>query len=285
MSTNSIVFKKPQNPFVVNGIYTTLDISCDESFNFLGESHPFPEIVYVKSGRVEVVEDDKLYSLAEGDMIYHAAGEFHRIRSAEGSEPNFFILTFCFVGEEPRSLYSGKYSLSDELREEYEKIFDMLYSFNCECGIARGRERAEISASADECGAIGLARLTAFLLELPGKIDNSSTLSVVGGAEAYRRIVKYMERAADNSMTLDGIARELHFSKSYITKLFARFAGIGPMKYFARLRVERIKEKLLLGYGVCDTANLLCFSSPSYMSAFFKDCEGISPSEWLKSER
>ncbi|MBQ9084736.1 MAG: helix-turn-helix domain-containing protein [Clostridia bacterium] len=280
-----VIFKQPSLGFAITGIYTTLELRVDKNFNFTGESHPFPEIVYIKSGSAEVVENDKAYTLDEGDMIYHAAGEFHRIRSANGSEPTFYILSCCYNEVEPAELREGMFSLSEQLRREYESIFDMLYSFNYCCdGECRGRKATNYSIDVNLIGKIGLSRLTAFLLGLPHMATSSAVLSRASGAKAYREAVRFMEMAVDANASLSEIAAALHFSKSYITKLFSKFAGLGPIQYYTRLRIERIKSLLTEGRGIAEIAAMLSFSSPSYMSSFFKEFEGVAPTEWLKKQ-
>ncbi len=280
-----IIFKKPLLNFAISGVYTTLELRVDKDFNFAGESHPFPEIVYIKKGTAEVVEDDKAYTLEEGDMIYHAANEFHRIRSAEGTEPTFYILSCCLSDTEPQELRRGVFTLSDQLRREYETIFDMLYSFNHHYGGAcNGRAPTKYQAPPDFIGKIGISRLTAFLLELPQNAISTRDISRETGAKAYRTIVRLMEKEVDTGLSLSDFSNALHFSKSYITKLFGKFAGIGPMQYYTRLRIERIKDLLIAGLGIADIATALSFSSPSYMSSSFKDNVGMSPTEWLKNK-
>ena len=68
-------------------------------------------------------------------------------------------------------------------------------------------------------------------------------------------------------------------------KLFRTYAGEGAMSYYARLRAAEIKRLLDEGRSVAETAELMNFSSSSYLSTFFKKQTGMTPSEYTERNR
>jgi quercetin dioxygenase-like cupin family protein len=98
MSTDRRIAVQPKLQFEISGIYTAVNKKCEAGFVFTGESHPFWELLYVKNGMVEVIEDEKTYVLYEGDLICHAPNEFHRIKSAGGTTPRIYVLTLLHSG-------------------------------------------------------------------------------------------------------------------------------------------------------------------------------------------
>ena len=102
---------KIENQFEVLSFLTVLDYNWDAKFVFLGEQHDFWEIVYVLSGEVECVEDDRVYQLKAGEMLLHAPMEFHKIRSAANTEPHLYVLSFRSQGMLPERLKDGIFCL------------------------------------------------------------------------------------------------------------------------------------------------------------------------------
>ena len=101
-------------PFQLQAIRSAWDFHWDSSFQFPGESHPVWEAVFVLSGRVEVAEDERVYILGPGDMIFHSSQEFHSIRSSGGTQPHVRVMAFSHSGTMPPELSQGVFSLSSE---------------------------------------------------------------------------------------------------------------------------------------------------------------------------
>ncbi len=288
-------FNKPIQPrkkFDIIGIYTSIDKKCEPGFVFSGESHPFWEILYIKSGMVEVVEDEKTYILYEGNLICHAPNEFHRIKSAGGTAPHICVLTIQNTGSLPEAISNGVFALLLDMREQFEKCFKQLFFLCHERGGHSSYHNDQCSSdnlfltevgNPDKIGHEGLARLTVFLLTLSYMSANSSQISTSHRAREYSRLVATMSEKIYSGLTLDRIAEIHHISKSYITKLFKSYAGEGPMKYYSRLRISKIQELLQNGMSLSDIVEKMNFSSSAYLSSFFKEKCGLSPSEWLKS--
>ena len=84
---------KPNSKFTITGIVNAIQKNPDSSFSFVGESHPFWELVYVRRGALEVIEREEKYILGEGELICHAPDEFHRIKSTDGTMPSFSVIS------------------------------------------------------------------------------------------------------------------------------------------------------------------------------------------------
>ena len=151
----------PATPFRILGLHTAFDMHWDSAFDFHGESHDFWEIVTVISGEVEIVEDGKVYTLDAGQMILHSPGEFHRIKSAGGTNPNVWIISLIHQGELPDSLGRGVFLLSPEQAEEYRTAFSRLFPY------VDKRSNGLTPTPEEEIHArMGLCRLESFLLAL-----------------------------------------------------------------------------------------------------------------------
>lgn len=294
MSTYFKTSVKPKKHFEIVGIYTAINKICDSDFEFFGESHPFWEILYVKDGTLEVIEDENTYLLYGGTVICHAPNEFHRIKSVtDGS--HIHVLTVDVVGALPDGIKGGVFALCAQERESFEKCFAQLYYMCAEKGrnqIANGGACvSNISSPLSEVGNPnkigyeGLLRLTVFLLSLARLTANDRMISTSIRAREYGKIVSTMQKGVCDNLSIDEIAAIHHVSKSYVTKLFKTHAAEGPMRYYSRLRIAKIQQLLLDGLSLSEIAELMHFSSLAYISAFFKNRCGISATEWLERVR
>ena len=282
---------KPKEQFRITGITSALERRVQGDFLFPGEAHPSYELLYLKRGLLEVIEDEKNYVMGEGQIICHAPGEFHRIKRVGEGGAHLCVISFTIEGEMPRDVDSGVFSLNPEIAKAFEEAFYALHFFIWEK--TQGAPSSEWCVSdrpsfktvgdPDKIGQKGLALLSAFLISLSYENPMEST-AAAGRLGDYSAIVRLMTERVNDGLELSDIAALHHSSPSYITKLFLEYAGEGPMKYYSRLRLSAAKAMLKSGVSVCDVAERMSFSCPAYFSSFFKKGCGISPTEWLKSE-
>jgi len=87
-----------------------------------------------------------------------------------------------------------------------------------------------------------------------------------------------------SSLNLDDLARELNFSKSYLTKIFKKQTGRTIMDYYLKMKI--VEAKRLIGessLSLTEISAKLGFYSLNYFSSFFKRKTGMAPSEYKKS--
>lgn len=268
-------YKEINKRFTVDGFYTAFDFEWENNYIFEGESHDFWEIVFVRSGEVEVTEDENVYTLGAGDMIFHAPMEFHRIKSSGGTCPSGFITSFCASGEIPEAVRRGVISPDDELINFYERFTKKASLFI----------RDE---SAAELGFESAALLAAFIAnigyrEAANEFDFQKSASLAASAFEYRKIVSFMFRNVCQNLSLDDISKQNNISVSYLKLLFNTYAGISPKKYFNNLRLRHATRLLSDGKTITDVSDTMNFSSPNYFSYFYKKNTGRAPSEHKKS--
>ncbi len=81
--------------------------------------------------------------------------------------------------------------------------------------------------------------------------------------------------------TLDELARESSSSRSVLAERFAQFAGMPPMQYLARWRMQLAAGALLEGDPtVADVARRVGYGSEAAFSRAFKKLVGVSPAGW-----
>ncbi len=262
--------KHVNKKFDITAFYSAFDFDWDDSFVFTGESHDFWEIVFIADGKVEATEDEKIYILEKGNMLFHAPMEFHRIRSADGTSPSGFIMSFLSEGELPSELKEGIFTLNPEQIREYMKICSGAKAF------LAGEEKGEWFSQQIA------ARLSVFLVGLAGTDTAKQRLLTTPSAFEYKKIVSVMSERVCENLTLADIAELCHISVSYIKLLFEKYAGISPKRYYANLRLQHIIALMRDGMSNAQIASVMNFSSVYYFSVFFKKMTGITATEYRK---
>ena len=258
-----VKFTPIRNIFEIEGFCSAFKFSWKENFIFSGERHNFWEIVYVKSGEVEITEDENIYTLRAGEVIIHAPMEFHRVKSSGGTSPTGYILSFSTAGELPAPLTEGVFMLDAVQIEEYERICSLAIGFVENSLDARLGQEASLS-------------LSSFIMRLERELGTGS-LSKTRSAEQYRLIVSFMGEHVTENLTVEDIANSLAVSVSYIKLLFKTYAGVSPKSYFNDLRLKKAFSLLESGSSVSEISYLMNFSSPSYFSSFCKKRVGEPP--------
>ena len=281
-----MIYVKMQETVIVDGVCAVLTREFDPGFIYTGESHPFAELFFVSDGEVEVVENDQTYMLGTGDLIIHAPGEFHRLRSAGGTAPRTITICFMSRGELPQRLTDGVLHPSSVMAEELAKATEMLHRAlgnNFDGGedydeITVASSRDLDSAIADEA----MLRLSAFLLSLRKLNISEGSLSRTESATLYREMVRTMNSKVRENLTLSELAAIHHISESYVKKLFRSYIGEAPSVYFSRLRINEAKKLLEMGMSIAEVAEEMSFSSAAYFSAYFKRLTGICAKEYRR---
>ncbi len=256
--------------FSLRGFYTAFPFAWDDTFSFNGESHDFWEAVYLESGAVECIEDEKIYQLGNHQLIFHAPLEFHRIRSVAGFSPKGFIVSFKVEGDLPEILRKGVFSLTPEEAGEYREIFRDISPY----------VEGKVSPNTLQQGA---DRLSSFLIRLSKKAPNRQLIHS-GSAEHYRKIISDMIARVEENRSLTQIAADHHISVSYLKLLFRDYAGISPKTYYNNLRLQHAAELLQTPLTVAEIAEKMDFSSQNYFTVFFRGGMGCTPSQYRKNK-
>lgn len=242
------------------------------TFYYVGEMHDYWEIVYVEKGKLTVSEDEKIYELSEGQVIFHAPMEFHSFWAKSDDFPiKLKIFSFGIETDLKHNLSKGVFTLDIYQKENFSEIFEVLLKY-CDKNI---KADAEDRNYAEEIHT--LKKLETFLLGIILENSPDRTLNAKAGAKRYQEIVGILKENIHNKLTVEQIADLSHLSVTYIKKIFSLYAGCGVMQYFMRLKTAKAIKYLKDGYNVGEVAEMLSFSSLNYFSAAFKKETGHSP--------
>ena len=123
----------------------------------------------MRSGKVEVTEDEKIYQLEANNMIIHTPWEFHRIKSAGGTSTTLFVLSFYADGKLPKKLGEGVFTLTADQIVQYNDVFEGIHSFS------------KTGDSSSYAGQNAADKLSAFFIELSEESVATFFRYVIGG--------------------------------------------------------------------------------------------------------
>lgn len=263
-----------KNVLSLSSLYTFSRRRFSAEYTFKGESHDFTEVVCVTDGKAGITADKNVYVLSAGQMIVHMPGEFHKIWSDCGTEPETVIFSFraeAFPNVEQRvfSLTPERVSQIRSIFQAAEKAFEL--KNNC---VKRVREGMEADAAAV------VKRLELFLLNVLSPSNTADSRYGSRSAENYFRILSVMEERLGDALTAGELASLCNMSVPALEKTVRRYSGCGAMTYYNSLRMQKAAELLSGGASVKEAAFSVGFFNQNYFSASFKKWAGKSPTEW-----
>lgn len=250
----------------IDALFSAFEVVRDKTFHFDGERHNFWELVYVVSGCIGVAEDEKIYKLEKGEIIFHMPMEFHRIWSAEDSNPHIIIMSFSAQGTGFDALGAGVFSVTDDA--DLRKAL----SFASHCRHFDDPIKNQLAALC----------LEKFLLTVLEHQIPQSRQERTRGTEHYRRVIRIMNDHVGCNLSSLEIAELCGLSLSNLKKIFKKYADTGVMEYFNRLKMTRAMTLISEGISMAEISERLGFSSPNYFSDAFRRQCGLSPTEYRK---
>lgn len=261
-------FRNINRCFSINSLAYSLNRNLSTRFVFDGEYHDFLELLFVESGKIEVVEEENIYLMESGDIIFHAPMEFHKVKTIDNTTPHIYNISMKISGNPPENIYRGTFKLSNIQEAKFTDIFNKVFAF---------WKNRNIS---DYDGQAIAAELEAFIIDIcQSSISNDKPLEELS-ALTYKKIIETMHREVYNNVSLSYISSLNHISTSYLKNLFSRYCDYSPKEYYQKLRLREAVKMLSENANIYSVADKLGFSSPNHFTDFFKRQTGITPSHY-----
>ena len=98
--------------------------------------------------------------------------------------------------------------------------------------------------------------------------------------------VELMNANLEEPLQTSEIARLVHLSVRQVERLYLRYVGCSPAKYYTRLRLERARELILhTNQPIVEIAVATGFASNSYFAHCYRSHFGLNPSAVRRSGR
>ena len=223
------------------------------------------EIVYVNSGNATIIIDESVFSLSSKQCLFVHGNSIHCITSDEDTVVTVLKINGRFFEKN----FSSKTLLSPIIND----------TSSIESSLA-GIE-AELKSEADNSGLMADCIATQLIINLfrsektteQSRQFLSKSPSHVLYNEIYRKIATEY-----NTVTFDEMAKHLHFSEQYFSKVFHNIFGMTFTQYLNTVKtaaaIEKIKENKL---SMTEISGLCGFNTIRNFNRVFKKFTGYAP--------
>ena len=105
------------------------------------------------------------------------------------------------------------------------------------------------------------------------------------GKSVVNRILSYVERNLEKDLTLEEIAKELHYSKFYVERVFKEHTGQPLYRYIKNRRLHEAAKKLIeTRRPIVEIALEAGYHSQQAFTQAFHEVSGLSPQKYRKLE-
>ncbi|MBE7025468.1 MAG: AraC family transcriptional regulator [Ruminococcaceae bacterium] len=282
---------KLANVLHISKIVTMHYFEFDKNFHFAGEVHDFWEMVYVDSGNVLITAAKKKHVLKQGELLFHKPNEFHTISSDQKTPANVFIISFVSTSKSMAFFRNKKTVLPQALRplietliREGESTFDLPFNNPalrklslCETAPFGGQQIIRQT----------LEQLLILLIRAGKEEDQSAGIFPSRESMEHHLVSSILRLLNDNiygRITVSDICSHLHYSRTYISKIFNRSCGCTIIAYYTKLKIKEAKRLIRENrYSFTEISDMLRFDNPHYFSRVFKKTTNMTPRDYLHS--
>ena len=250
-----------------------------------GESHNFPELLYIYEGHHEVVVNGHLCSLDAGDMVMYAPMSFHSGVGQGKLSSKGLIISFRCRFEAIEDIYDRVITISEKNGERItELITEAIPMFMRSSGNV-GKWEMHLRDDVDIYQAeIIKKKLEIFLLSVYS--DNKPEKKNISGRHQKdgMAVANFLKENVKENFTLEEIAAKNAMSISKLKIVFRESFACGPIAYFNDIKIEEAKRLFYEGnHNITQVSEILGFHSLHYFSRLFKSKLSVSPSEYVRS--
>ena len=150
-----------------------------------------------------------------------------------------------------------------------------------ECGSLKDENLLTQSAMKSILKAVSWEEIMQLLMDLFAKVaaqeENTATVPIV------QRALSIVKECYADGITLEEIARRMHVSETYLSKILKKETNMNFTEIMKRQRIDQMKKLLLdTDLKLNQIAAMTGFSDPKYMSKVFKNDVGVLPNEYRK---
>lgn len=248
--------------------------------------HTYYEIIWIKKGWGKHFVDFQTYEFKGPCLFILQPGVVHKIHKAVPTEGHVVKFSETFLAEDDREgNVILRYDLFDNIHAR--PVFHLDAAAVNLLDDLMHKMQAEYNQHQEVSRAILLSYLKIFLLQVY-KLRENITISTDANSPRYQLLLKFKKLVEEHYLeqkNLDFYARHLATSKRNLNDI--------TQTYLGKSATTLIKERVLLeakrllfsgGLAIKEVAFQVGYDDPAYFSRFFAKNEGISPSDFLKTQ-
>ena len=250
------------------------------------DKHEFRELLYVDSGFISVEAENYSGIVNENQLIIHMADEIHSLTCPENEATNVIIIGFeCFCEElddfskMPVTLTEAEKRLLTEIILEGRSVFLPPYDVPNQKDM---KKRKDYPFGADQMIKIKMENLLIELVRGTKTHENQSNGEITH--EKVQEIIRYINENYKEKIRLSELCFLFGTNKTTLCNHFRSYTGETIVSYISKLRIKKAKKLMRSGnYNLTEISAIVGFSSVHYFSRIFKQYEGQSPTNYIKT--
>ena len=249
------------------------------------------EIIYVADGQCTVTIKDTAYTVKKGDAVLIPPGVSHKLESNgfDFVQPH---MHFDVIYNENSAATPISFKDVHDMTELEKKLiqenifseFDIPFIFKpCEPERFKKLLYDAIRFFSEGMHICVMARTLELISMILNQFDVGTRTDTTDTSETVK---SYIDSNFMQNISLDGLSLQFHINKFTLIRNFGKQYGCGVMEYYRSKRIEYAKKTLSeTNLSVSDIGEQLCFNDIYSFSRFFKNCVGVSPSEYRKTNK
>ena len=238
-------------------------------------SHSHTELFYIVGGDGQFQINGRLFPVQAHQLVVVNPGILHTEVSYEAHPLEYIVL-----GIEGLEL-----SMSGSEEARY-----CIYSFPEQNEVLRCMQKIlqEMQERKPKYETLCMACMDIIMVELVrnASVSVTETQARFPANRQCASVRHYIDQHYKENVTLDLLAEKASINKYYMAHAFKREYGVSPINYLIDCRIREGKRLLAeTDLSLSQIATVLGFSSSSYFSQSFRNAEGMSPTEYRKSNQ
>ena len=258
-----IFFQHSSEHFSKNSAFSIIHTNKGTALHW----HNAVEFMFIVNGGLHVTLNGEEYLAEQGDLVTINSSVIHSAKPTQQGL-DYYILIANDEFFKSNGLYGENTFFSPIVNSQKIKdIFgDIISEFECEDRF----KQASITAKT--------LSLFIHLNRCHALNQNAQQTVCDKKITAVRKTLDYINSNYKNKISVDQIAKEISFSKSYLSHVFKSVTRHSLVDYINLVRCQSAKTLILSGYSIKQASSECGFSNVSYFTRIFKKTTGDLPS-------
>ena len=250
------------------------------------DKHPFCELVYVDSWRINVVSKGFKGVLNQNQMIIHKSGEIHSLNCLGDESANVIIIGFEYnqkrindFSKKINTLNNDEKKILTDIVKEGRNVFMPPYDVP---NLFDMKKKKDIPYGAEQLIKIKLEEFLISLVRDNQTIANTTTKSITNFR--FDDVYTYIVENYKEKITLDDLCFLFNTNKTTLCASFKEALGKTITTLINEQRIKYAKKLIREDtYSLSQISQMAGFSSVHYFSKVFKDLAKMTASDYMIS--
>lgn len=252
-------------------------------------SHERYEIFYFHEGRGNYVIGDKIYALQPGNLIIMNGMTLHC--SNIDTRYDYYRTTLHFDPNYTREIAAPLRTLN--LLRPFDEIGNLRIQLDREHKSEFEQLLQRMQTYYNQKDPLSNSRFLLAFLDLLHQVYQFCERSLEEKTEYSTakehhvlNMISYVDKHYHEDITLEQMEKDLHLSKTYMSKIFKEVTGLTLFKFVYQRRINQAKVLFLLeNRSVTDTCFQVGFKHLAHFSRLFKEFERCTPDQFRKASQ